>query len=71
MIAKYKPILNDMFEFIRNKTTADYSAESIAAEVMKKFKTEIAYYKCEQEMICEFVNQLCEFARFMYTNKLN
>jgi|LSQX01.1.fsa_nt_gb hypothetical protein len=67
---KYKPVITDMFEFIRNKTTAGFSVDSITDQVMQRFPSQVAFYKCDKEMVRVFIYQLCEFARFMYTNKL-
>ena len=71
MIKKYKPVITDMFEYIRNRTTAEYSVESIVDSVIERFPAHIAYYECSPEMLREFITQLCEYAKFVYTNKLN
>ena len=71
MTKKYNPVIDDMFEFIRNKTTADFSIESIVEQVLDRYPSQVAYYKCDKDMIRVFITHLCEYARFMYTNKLN
>ena len=70
MIPKYKNMIYDLYEYIRNRTVAGFSAESITDEVMKRYKPAIRFYKCDYDMVYEFILSLAEFARFMYTNQL-
>lgn len=66
MTKKYKPIITDMFEFIKNNTVAGFSPESITELVIQRFPAYIAYYECSPTMYREFITQLCEYAKYSY-----
>lgn len=38
---------------------------------MSRYPSQVAYYKCDKDMIRTFITHLCEYAKFMYTNILN
>lgn len=69
MNKKYKPIIRDMFEYIRNHVAAEYATDTIVDSVISRFPAYIAYYDCSPEMYKEFITQLCEYAKFVYTNR--
>lgn len=69
MLKKYIPVLNNIFEYIRNRTTVKIDVETIADEVIKRFSPEILYPDVNNECLRDIVLTLCKYAYFMYHNE--
>jgi len=69
MIRKYEGILNDIFEYIRNRLVAGTLPEAIVREVIEKYPTELAYYKVDIDMKYELVRELVAFGYFLYNGE--
>lgn len=64
MIEKYKTVKQDIFEYIHNRTKAGVSPETIVVEVENRFPAFIAFFKCEPDMLAEFMQWLAEQAYY-------
>lgn len=67
---KYIPLTNNMFEYIRNRITVGAEVNDIISEVMKRYSPELTYYRCDDDMVREFVTQLVHFAYYVQNNEL-
>ena len=63
MIAKYESMTDDVFGYMYNSIQIVESDEQIAKEVISKFPTYVCYFKCDYEMIYEFLFQTCRAIR--------
>ena len=63
MIAKYESMMDDVFGYMYNSIQIVESDEQIAKEILSKFPTYVAYFKCDSEMIFEFLYQTCRSMR--------
>jgi len=68
MIEKYKTVKQDVFEYVRNRVKLGIKPGNIAAEVEHRFPTFIAFFKCDPEMINEFIQWLIEQAYYYEHN---
>lgn len=68
MRPKYRFVKKHIFEYINNRLQAGIRPEVIAKEIMARFPAEVAFFKCDADMIDEFLCWLCEEAYF-YINR--
>lgn len=57
MIEKYQYMMDDVFAYMFNSIQVTEDDKQIAKEVLEKFPTYVAYFKCDSEMIFEFLYQ--------------
>lgn len=61
---------DDIKVYIMNAVFAGVSRDQTALEVMNKFAPDTCFYKCEPDMIFEFICQIYEMAYMVIENKL-
>ena len=63
MIKKYQAIMDDVFRYLYNSLEVIEDSEKLANEVINKFPTFVCYFKCDNEMIYEFMYQTIEMIK--------
>jgi len=69
MLLKYSGQVNNIFEYIRNRTSIDIPVEDITKEVIERYSPEILFPSVDNETLHDFVCVLVKYAYFMYHNK--
>lgn len=64
MIPKYRFVKRHVFEYISNRIQAEIKPAVVAREVAQRFQPELAFYKCEPDMLYEFLCWLAEEAYY-------
>ena len=57
MIEKYQDVMDSAFQYAYNSIQVVSDDRQLAKEIIAKFPTFICYFKCDNEMIEEFVYQ--------------
>lgn len=57
MIEKYQDMMDSVFQYMYNAIQVVEDDKQIAKEVLDKFPTYVCYFKCDSEMILEFLFQ--------------
>ena len=70
MMKKYLPLLNNIFEYVRNRTTVGVCPETITEEVIERFSPEILFLENSNEGVKDIVSVLCKYAYFLYNNEV-
>jgi len=68
MLKKYLPVLNNMFEYIRNRTSVGTDISIICDEVMSKYSPEILFPENSSEGLRDTIMVLCKYAYFLHNN---
>ena len=63
MIEKYQDVMDSIFQYMYNSIQVVDDDRKIAKEVCSKFPAFICYFKCDNEMIEEFLYQTCRSMR--------
>ena len=69
MLKKYLPVLNNIFEYIRNRTTVAAPLDDIVDEVISRFSPEILYPEVSNEGLRDIIITLAKYAYFSHHNK--
>jgi len=59
MLSKYGKYFTDIYEYICNRAELKVQPEVIASEVFSKYHMELAFYDVSNEMMHEFILQMC------------
>lgn len=57
MIEKYQDVMDSVFQYAYNSIQAIPDDRLLAKEILAKFPTFVCYFKCDNEMIEEFLYQ--------------
>lgn len=68
MLKKYRFVKKHIFEYIHNRIQAGIAPAVIAREVEAKFPAEVAFFKCDPDMLLEFLTWMAEEA-YWYVNR--
>lgn len=68
MLKKYLIQLNNVFEYIRNRTSVGADISIICDEVIDRFSPEIIFSENSSEGLRDIVMVLCKYAYFLYHN---
>ena len=69
MLKKYLPVLNNIYEYIRNRIVANAPVESVAIEVAERFSPEILFPNASNEDLADIILMLVKYAYFMHSNE--
>ena len=68
MLKKYKLLLNNIYEYIRNRTTVEADISIICDEVMERYSPEIIFHENSSEGLRDIIMILCKYAYFLHHN---
>ena len=69
MLKKYIPLMNNIFEYVRNRTVVDAPVNDIVDEVLVRFTPEILYHVISNESLRDIIMTLAQYANFLHHNE--
>jgi hypothetical protein len=68
MLDKYKRYYSDIYNYIAKRTEIKVDPKKIASEVYDKYHLELSFYDVSNEMLNEFILQMCLLAQHVRWN---
>jgi hypothetical protein len=69
MLKKYIPLMNNIFEYVRNRTVVDAPVNDIVDEVLLRFSPEILFHEVSNEGLRDIIMTLAKYAYFLHHNE--